>query len=54
MAEPEIPLVVQILDMNDNAPYFELHSGNITESSERGTADFKHKSSPSAHYGGGF
>lgn len=53
MAEPDIPLVVQILDVNDNAPYFELHSGNITESSERRTSDFEHQSSPSAHYSGG-
>lgn len=36
-AEPDIPLTVTILDMNDNPPYFELHSGNITEGSKEGT-----------------
>lgn len=38
MAEPEIPLAVTILDENDNPPYFELHSGNITEASKQGSA----------------
>lgn len=37
IAEPEIPLVVTILDENDNPPYFELHSGNITEASKQGS-----------------
>ncbi|KAM6921201.1 desmoglein-2.1-like [Xenentodon cancila] len=36
-AEDEIPLVVTILDQNDNPPYFELHTGNITEASKKGT-----------------
>lgn len=38
MAEPEIPLVVTIVDENDNPPYFEFHSGNITEASKQGSA----------------
>lgn len=38
MAEPEIPLVITILDENDNPPHFEFHSGNITEASEHGSA----------------
>ncbi|KAK2815966.1 hypothetical protein Q5P01_026433 [Channa striata] len=36
-AEEDIPLAVTILDQNDNAPYFELHTGNITEASKKGT-----------------
>ncbi|KAK2908364.1 hypothetical protein Q8A73_009437 [Channa argus] len=36
-AEADIPLMVTILDQNDNAPYFELHTGNITEASKKGT-----------------
>lgn len=38
LAESEIPLVVTVLDENDNPPYFELHSGNITEASKQGSA----------------
>lgn len=38
LAEDNIPLTVTILDMNDNPPYFEMHTGNITESSKEGTA----------------
>ncbi|XP_069378764.1 desmoglein-2.1-like isoform X3 [Paralichthys olivaceus] len=37
LAEDNIPLSVTVLDLNDNAPYFELHTGNITESSKTGT-----------------
>uniref|UniRef100_A0A674NMD5 Si:ch73-74h11.1 n=1 Tax=Takifugu rubripes TaxID=31033 RepID=A0A674NMD5_TAKRU len=37
LAEAEIPLTVTILDMNDNAPHFELHSGNVSEASKEGT-----------------
>ncbi|KAM3876234.1 desmoglein-2.1-like [Diretmus argenteus] len=36
-AEDKIPLTVRVLDENDNAPYFNLHSGSITESSKKGT-----------------
>ncbi|KAM9365904.1 desmoglein-2.1 [Pholidichthys leucotaenia] len=36
-AEDEIPLVIMVLDQNDNAPYFEPQSGTITESSKKGT-----------------
>ncbi len=36
-AEDDIPLTVTVLDQNDNAPYFELHTGNITEASKEGT-----------------
>lgn len=35
-AEDKIPLTVIVLDQNDNPPYFELHSGNITETSKKG------------------
>lgn len=41
LAEPNIPLTVTILDLNDNPPYFELHVGNITEASKEGTATLK-------------
>ncbi|TKS74173.1 Desmoglein-2 Cadherin family member 5 HDGC [Collichthys lucidus] len=37
LAEDNIPLTVTILDMNDNPPYFEMHTGNVTESSKEGT-----------------
>ncbi|KAM6962567.1 desmoglein-2.1-like [Aplochiton taeniatus] len=37
MAEERIPLQVTVLDENDNPPYFELHTGNITEMSKEGT-----------------
>ncbi|KAK7889420.1 hypothetical protein WMY93_024980 [Mugilogobius chulae] len=36
MAEANIPLTVTVLDLNDNPPYFELHTGNISEASETG------------------
>ncbi|TDH08233.1 hypothetical protein EPR50_G00095520 [Perca flavescens] len=36
-AEDDIPLNVVVLDMNDNTPYFELHTGNISEASKKGT-----------------
>lgn len=36
IAEPDIPLVITIEDENDNPPYFEMHSGNITERSKKG------------------
>uniref|UniRef100_A0A3Q0QS60 Si:ch73-74h11.1 n=1 Tax=Amphilophus citrinellus TaxID=61819 RepID=A0A3Q0QS60_AMPCI len=36
-AESNIPLAVTVLDQNDNAPSFELHTGNITEASKKGT-----------------
>lgn len=36
LAEAEIPLTVTILDMNDNTPRFELHSGSIDEESKTG------------------
>lgn len=36
-AEENIPLTVTVLDENDNAPYFELHTGNISECSKEGT-----------------
>uniref|UniRef100_A0A7N5ZYP5 Cadherin domain-containing protein n=1 Tax=Anabas testudineus TaxID=64144 RepID=A0A7N5ZYP5_ANATE len=36
-AEDDIPLTITVLDQNDNAPYFELHTGNITEGSKEGT-----------------
>uniref|UniRef100_A0A8D0D910 Si:ch73-74h11.1 n=1 Tax=Sander lucioperca TaxID=283035 RepID=A0A8D0D910_SANLU len=36
-AEDDIPLNVIVLDMNDNTPYFELHTGNISEASKKGT-----------------
>uniref|UniRef100_A0A667WU57 Si:ch73-74h11.1 n=1 Tax=Myripristis murdjan TaxID=586833 RepID=A0A667WU57_9TELE len=36
-AEADIPLMVTVLDKNDNPPYFELHVGNVTESSKKGT-----------------
>ncbi|XP_029355863.1 desmoglein-4-like [Echeneis naucrates] len=36
-AEDDIPLNVIVLDQNDNAPYFELCAGNITEASKEGT-----------------
>lgn len=39
-AEPDIPLTVTILDQNDNPPYFELHTGNITEASKEGAFIF--------------
>ncbi|XP_032381194.1 uncharacterized protein LOC116695185 isoform X2 [Etheostoma spectabile] len=35
-AEADIPLNVVVLDMNDNDPYFELHTGNIKEGSKKG------------------
>uniref|UniRef100_A0A665U6I7 Si:ch73-74h11.1 n=1 Tax=Echeneis naucrates TaxID=173247 RepID=A0A665U6I7_ECHNA len=35
-AEDDIPLNVIVLDQNDNAPYFELCAGNITEASKEG------------------
>lgn len=46
LAEPNIPLTITIQDMNDNSPYFELHSGNITEASKEGTATLKAPSQP--------
>ncbi|XP_071342908.1 uncharacterized protein [Trachinotus anak] len=36
-AEYDIPLIITVLDQNDNAPYFELQTGNITEASKEGT-----------------
>ncbi|XP_055364427.1 desmoglein-2.1-like isoform X2 [Betta splendens] len=33
-AEDDIPLTITVLDQNDNAPYFELQTGNITEASK--------------------
>uniref|UniRef100_A0A3P8U4L9 Si:ch73-74h11.1 n=1 Tax=Amphiprion percula TaxID=161767 RepID=A0A3P8U4L9_AMPPE len=36
-AEDDIPLTVIVLDQNDNPPYFELHTGNISESSKEET-----------------
>ncbi|XP_047443775.1 desmoglein-2-like [Mugil cephalus] len=36
-AEDDIPLTVTVLDQNDNAPYFELQTGNISEASKEGT-----------------
>lgn len=41
IAEPDIPLVVTIEDQNDNPPYFEMHSGNITERSKKGRSKIK-------------
>lgn len=35
-AEDDIPLTITVLDQNDNPPYFELHTGNITEGSKEG------------------
>ncbi|XP_034736447.1 uncharacterized protein LOC117949952 isoform X2 [Etheostoma cragini] len=35
-AEADIPLNVVVLDMNDNDPYFELHTGTIKEGSKKG------------------
>lgn len=46
MAEPDIPLAVTIVDLNDNPPYFELHTGNITEASKEGTATLKAPGQP--------
>lgn len=43
IAEPDIPLVITIEDENDNPPFFELHSGNITERSKKGMSTFKAK-----------
>lgn len=40
IAEDKIPLSVTILDENDNAPYFEIVTGNITEASETGNLLF--------------
>ncbi|KAM7388784.1 hypothetical protein PAMP_024934 [Pampus punctatissimus] len=37
IAEDDVPLIVTVLDQNDNAPYFELHSGTVTEASRKGT-----------------
>lgn len=37
-AEDDIPLTVTVLDQNDNPPYFELQTGNITEASKEGRA----------------
>lgn len=42
-AEDDIPLTITVLDQNDNAPYFELHTGNITEGSKEGSAKLKTK-----------
>ncbi|KAM3619190.1 uncharacterized protein V6R79_004353 [Siganus canaliculatus] len=36
-AESNIPLIVRILDQNDNAPYFTSQSGNVKEGSKAGT-----------------
>uniref|UniRef100_A0A3B4F8X0 Si:ch73-74h11.1 n=1 Tax=Pundamilia nyererei TaxID=303518 RepID=A0A3B4F8X0_9CICH len=36
-AEDNIPLIITVQDQNDNAPSFELHTGNINEASEKGT-----------------
>ncbi|MEQ2271592.1 hypothetical protein XENORESO_006419, partial [Xenotaenia resolanae] len=36
-AEENIPLTVTVLDLNDNAPYFSLHQGKVTEESKKGT-----------------
>ncbi|XP_055077211.1 uncharacterized protein LOC117394136 isoform X3 [Periophthalmus magnuspinnatus] len=41
IAEDDIPLTVTVLDENDNHPYFELHTGNISEASEKGTLVMK-------------
>lgn len=46
LAEAEIPLTVTILDMNDNAPHFELYSGNVSEASKEGTAAMSTPSQP--------
>ncbi|KAJ4943542.1 hypothetical protein JOQ06_006042, partial [Pogonophryne albipinna] len=35
-AEDDVPLIVTVLDQNDNTPYFELQMGNITEESKPG------------------
>uniref|UniRef100_A0A3Q4G8P9 Si:ch73-74h11.1 n=1 Tax=Neolamprologus brichardi TaxID=32507 RepID=A0A3Q4G8P9_NEOBR len=35
-AEDNIPLTIAVQDQNDNAPSFELHTGNINEASEKG------------------
>uniref|UniRef100_A0AAZ3RK43 Cadherin domain-containing protein n=1 Tax=Oncorhynchus tshawytscha TaxID=74940 RepID=A0AAZ3RK43_ONCTS len=37
LAEANIPLQIHVIDLNDNSPYFELHSGSIAESSKAGT-----------------
>ncbi|XP_045061749.1 desmoglein-2 [Coregonus clupeaformis] len=37
LAEANIPLQINVIDLNDNPPYFELHSGSIAESSKAGT-----------------
>ncbi|KAG7515027.1 Desmoglein-2 Cadherin family member 5 HDGC [Solea senegalensis] len=37
VAEENIPLVVTVLDQNDNSPYFEQQSGSIKEASKPGT-----------------
>ncbi|XP_058495080.1 desmoglein-2.1-like [Solea solea] len=37
VAEENIPLVVTVLDQNDNAPYFEQQYGSIKEASKPGT-----------------
>ncbi|XP_070303756.1 desmoglein-2.1 isoform X2 [Salvelinus sp. IW2-2015] len=37
LAEANIPLQIHVVDLNDNSPYFELHSGSIAESSKAGT-----------------
>uniref|UniRef100_A0A3B4V4L1 Si:ch73-74h11.1 n=1 Tax=Seriola dumerili TaxID=41447 RepID=A0A3B4V4L1_SERDU len=36
-AEDDIPLIVTVLDENDNTPYFQPCTGNITEASKTGT-----------------
>lgn len=37
-AEEDIPLIVTVLDQNDNPPYFTLLTGNVTETSSKGRA----------------
>lgn len=39
-AEDNIPLIITVQDQNDNAPSFELHTGNINEASEKGNDGF--------------
>ncbi|KAF7647869.1 hypothetical protein LDENG_00165520, partial [Lucifuga dentata] len=36
-AEDDIPLIITVLDQNDNPPYFKLQTGNVTEASKTGT-----------------
>ncbi|XP_010778368.1 cadherin-1-like, partial [Notothenia coriiceps] len=47
-AEDDVPLTVTVLDQNDNAPYFELQMGNITEESKPGRVTFLNTYQPAA------